>query len=148
MNSGAWSALGVMFATLLTVIVAPKLRERTTRRLKATSDTLDAQKTLTTNSEKRVDRLFEEYDKLRATYRSDLDDVRAQLRESSARVALLELEVAEWRAGVRGVVGVWVAVPSHVWDFVRQNLPELPATRFPGETLPFAAMDDDHEREA
>jgi hypothetical protein len=62
----------------------------------------------------------------------------AQLTDSDTGlgVALLEHEVAEWRAGVRGVEGVWVAVPSHIWDFVRERLPELPPHRLPGERPP------------
>ena len=101
-----------------------------------------------------VDKLFKETERLRSIYREDLDDLRRQLMEanerqrttdrlvveanrrqaeSETRIRVLEQEVAEWRSGMHGVPGVWIAVPAHIWTFVRERLPDLPATRFPGE---------------
>ena len=110
--------------------------------------------TIATLVNHQVDRLFQETDRLRAAYREDLADLRRQLMEANerqrttdrqvieanrrqaeaeSRIRVLEQEVAEWRSGMHGVPGVWVAVPAHVWTFVREHLPELPSTRFPGE---------------
>lgn len=126
-----------LLATVIAALVAGPLaiwiKGRVDRRHTERGETISAKATIAKVTEDRITELFEEHKRLRATYRSDIDDLRAQLRESNGRVGLLESEVAEWRAGVRGVEGVWVAIPSHVWDFVRDNLPNLPATRFPGE---------------
>jgi hypothetical protein len=127
---------GTVVAALIAAILAPWAKARIDARKEDRDETKQAKVSLEKVTEQRVERLFNEYDQLRKTYRSDLDDARAQIREANSRIALLEHEVAEWRAGVRGVEGVWVAVPSHIWDFVRERLPELPPHRLPGERPP------------
>lgn len=130
MNALGWATLG---AALIAALIAPWAKDRIDRRSRKHRENEADRRTITTLVDNQVDRLFKETDRLRAAYRADIDDLRAQLRESNDRVSLLEHEVAEWRAGIRGVEGVWVAIPAHVWEFVRERLPDLPTTRFPGE---------------
>lgn len=127
------TSLGVVIASLIAAVLAPWAKSYIDRRQAQKDDTIADKATIATLDAQRVDRLFKETDRLRSAYRSDIDDLRAQLREANSRVALLEHDVAEWRAGVRGVEGVWVAIPAHIWDFVRERVPELPPHRFPGE---------------
>lgn len=130
MSSSGWA---VIVAALIAAMVAPWAKARIDRKNKREDEDTADKKTIATLVDHQVERLFKETDRLRAAYRADIDDLRAQLTDARGRVSLLEQEVAEWRAGVRGVVGVWVAVPAHVWDYVREHLPDLPPTRFPGE---------------
>lgn len=130
MNLLGWATI---IATVLAAVAAPWAKGRVDRRREQDADEKADKATIATLVDHQVERLFKETDRLRAAYREDLADLRRQLAESNARMALLEQEVAEWRAGVRGVVGVWVAVPAHVWEFVRANLSGLPTTPFPGE---------------
>jgi hypothetical protein len=140
--------LNAFLVTILTAIVSPLLALWAKSRIDRRTATEEAEraaaqekqedeqadkKTIATLATHQVERVFHEMDKLRDVYREDLADLRRQLAESNKRVALLEREVAEWRSGIHGVAGVWVAVPAHIWEFVRANLPDLPATRFPGE---------------
>lgn len=123
MNGGAWA---VVAAALIAAVLAPWVKARIDKRNSAVSDGVKAKADLAVTVDKRLDRLLSEQDRLRDSYRSEVDDLRA-------RVRLLEQEVAEWRSGLHGVIGVWVAVPSSVWEYVRSQLPDLPSTRFPGE---------------
>lgn len=136
---------GMVIAALIAAVLAPWVKDRIDTAHDEEIEQKAERATLATVTEDRVAQLFREQDRLRSAYRSDIDDLRGQLRESAARVQLLEHEVAEWRAGVRGVVGVWVAVPAHVWDFVRDNLPDLPPTRFPGERDAIGGLGDELE---
>lgn len=130
------TALATVLAAVIAYIVAPKIRDRVNKRNTDETRREVAAATIAEATEKRVERLFGEYDRLRSAYREDLGDLRRQLGESNDRIRQLEHEVAEWRSGLHGVVGVWVAVPASVWEFVRASLPNLPATRFPGEVEP------------
>lgn len=103
----------------------------------------------------RIARLFDEAEELRRAYRKDIAELRDRLADAyndtdalrlrlsqaegreqvqERRISLLELELAEWRAGGRGIPGVWVAVPSSIWSAVRSgHVPALPDTPLPGE---------------
>lgn len=126
-----------LLATILAALIAGPsaiyIKGRIDKRAAAENANQDeakkAKADLAVSVDKRLDRLLNEQDRLRDTYRSEVDDLRA-------RVRLLEQEVAEWRSGLHGVVGVWVAVPAAVWEYVRSQLPDLPVHRFPGEVEP------------
>jgi hypothetical protein len=135
--TAVWATI---IAAFLTAVAAPWVKSYIDRKRAVEEDQKADRATIATLVEHRLERVFTETDRLRAAYREDLADLRRQLAEayersasSDRRIALLEQEVAEWRAGIRGVVGVWVAVPAHIWEFVRANLPDLPDTPFPGE---------------
>lgn len=130
MNAALW---GTVVAALIAAVIAPWVKARIDSRSAAAGDIRVAKAELAAVTEDRVERLFKEYDRLRNSYRSDIDDLRSQNREAVARIQSLEHEVAEWRAGIRGVIGVWVAVPASVMEYIREHLPDLPPTRFPGE---------------
>jgi hypothetical protein len=127
-----------LWATVIAALLAGPavviLKARIDKRHEQAEDAKADRATIATLVDKRIDRLFSETVELRKQYREDLADVREQLKVANGRVAQLEREVAEWRAGIRGVVGVWVAVPASVWEYARDHLPELPPTRFPGES--------------
>lgn len=125
--------IGTVLAALLAGPLAIWMKGRYDKRNTDAATADAARATIAKVTEDRVERLFAEYDRLRSAYRSDIDDLRRQLGESNGRVSSLEREVAEWRAGIRGVVGVWVAVPASVMEYIREHLPDLPPTRFPGE---------------
>lgn len=123
-------ALGtVIISALLAPWFARRASATENARLKAEND----ERRANTAEASQIQRLFGEQAEMRQQYREDIADLRAELKQSDDRVRALEQEVAEWRAGVRGVHGVWIAVPSSVWSYVRDRLPELPPTRFPGE---------------
>ena len=122
-----------VIAALIAAVVAPWAKARIDRRNEKADEDRADKATIATLVDKQVDRMFREQEAMRKAYREDLADARAQTRDLAGRVELLEREVAEWRSGLHGVVGVWVAVPSHIWEMVREALPDLPPTRFPGE---------------
>lgn len=140
--------MNTFLVSVITAIIAPLLalwaKNRIDRRNAAADAERDAAQekredeqadkaTIATLATHQVERVFKEMDSLRKVYREDLADLRRQLGEANHQIAMLQAEVAEWRSGIHGVAGVWVAVPAHIWEFVRANLPDLPETRFPGE---------------
>lgn len=138
--TGTEQLLIALATVIISALAAPWFARRATAnenaRLKAEND----ERRANTAEASQIKRLFDEQDQMRKQYREDIAghrqdiaDLRSELKQSDDRVRALEQEVAEWRAGVRGVHGVWIAVPSSVWSYVRDRLPELPPTRFPGE---------------
>lgn len=121
------------------------------RRDKAREANATAEATLAQVETKRIEALFTEHAQLRSQYLADNADMRQQIAaltlalsdaKSNAavqehRIASLELELAEWKGGLRGLPGVWVAVPTGIWQTIREGrLPTLPAAPLPGEEFP------------
>lgn len=136
----AWPVIGSVAAVIITAILAPWLARRAAAKENQRHEAETTRSRLVSAETSQIDRLFREQDQMREQYRQDIKDLRDRLNESERlrgdqgkRLSVLELEVAEWRAGTRGVVGVWVAVPTSVWSYVRDRLPELPQNQFPGE---------------
>lgn len=134
MNNGEW------FGGILTVIGAPvvidHLKGRRDRR-KTQKAALDAAPFA---SNEQVRDLFTENASLRQELREEVNDLRSALNEEqrrnimlTRRVSEMEEELTEWRAGTRGLYGVWVAVPAEIWRSIRDGqIPPLPP-QLPGE---------------
>jgi hypothetical protein len=131
---------GSIVAAVITFVLAPWFARRASAKENERDRVSRLTQRVASAETSQIDRLFREQDQMREQYRQDIADLRTRLVESEGkrdelgkRISVLELEVAEWRAGTRGVAGVWVAVPISVWTYVRDRLPELPQVRFPGE---------------
>lgn len=138
--TGTQQVLVAILTVILSAILAPAFARRAATRENERQKAENDERRANTAEASQIKRLFDEQDSMRKQYREDIAghrqdiaDLRSELKQSDDRVRALEQEVAEWRAGVRGVHGVWIAVPSSVWSYVRDRLPELPPTRFPGE---------------
>lgn len=134
-------AVATVLAVLVTAVLSPWMARRASAKENARQKAENDERRAVHAESSQIDRLFREQDQMREQYREDIQDLRQRLSEESARVRTLEQEVAEWRAGIRGVHGVWVAVPSSVWTYVRDRLPELPPGRFPGESDDLPPLD-------
>jgi hypothetical protein len=133
------STVSVYAGLFLTAIGAPWFKTWLDHRTAASDERHHERRAAAQNApaveDARISRLFDEAERLRKDYRQDLAELRRQNAELVTRVELLEAELAEWRSGQRGVPGVWVAVPSRVWESIRHDLPALHPSPFPGEGL-------------
>jgi phage-related minor tail protein len=131
--SAAWQVIVPVFCVIITALLSPGIARRAAAKESERQRNVDNERMAQSSTSSRIDRLFTEQDSLRAQLREDNAGLRDEIKGLRDNIRMLEQEVAEWRAGVRGVHGVWVAVPASVWEMVRSRVPELPQTKFPGE---------------
>jgi hypothetical protein len=131
--NATWQIVVAFGTVVITALLAPWVARRAAIKEAERAKAEDYERRAISAESSQIDKLFREQEEMRANYRQENAELRARLAETEKQLRALVEEVAEWRAGVRGVHGVWVAVPSSIWEFVRGRVPELPQTKFPGE---------------
>ena len=137
-----------LLAAVLTAIFGPGIARRAEARRQERERLEEKARRADTLDNERTSILFSSFETLREAHQRDIDDLRNRLTESErmresqgARIGELERRVTEFEAGLRVAVG-FVLIPAPLWQQIRERLPDLPVTRFPGERVVEASPGD------
>lgn len=142
MNLAVWlPILGMILATVITAVFAPSLARRAEKR-RQERDALQAKADKADDISVEYNQmLFSQLEAAQRRHDADMEDVRRRLAESERlrieqgrRLGEVERKVIEFENGLRVALG-YVLIPRPLWLEIRERLPDLPPTRFPGERV-------------
>lgn len=121
MDSSVLTGLLGVLGVIITAVFAPMITDRLKARAKRVEKVTTDQVRLANRVDERIDKLMQDYDRLRQEAESRLLERDKRIDKLEREIDQLRMEVSAYRLGLEAPKG-YVVVPLPLWEQIRERL--------------------------